>query len=58
MVRFFAIFIPKTKPVVDTLGWNYSISTEQDRSLLGWQACPYEGTIVEMAQSMIEQGMV
>jgi dihydroflavonol-4-reductase len=58
MVRFFAIFVPKTKPVVDTLGWNYSLSTEQARSVLGWQARPYEGTIVEMAQSMIEQGMV
>jgi dihydroflavonol-4-reductase len=58
MVRFFAIFVPKTKPVVDTLGWNYSISTEQARSVLAWKARPYEGTIVEMAESMIEQGMV
>ncbi|HUE99176.1 MAG TPA: NAD-dependent epimerase/dehydratase family protein, partial [Anaerolineales bacterium] len=58
LVRFFAIFVPKTKPVVDTLGWNYSISTEQARSVLGWQPRPYEGTIVEMTESMIEQGMV
>ena len=58
LVRFFAIFIPKTKPVVDTLGWEYSFSTEQARSILRWQARPYEKTIVEMAQSMIEQGMV
>ena len=58
LVRFFAIFTPKTKPVVDTLGWNHSLSTEQARSILGWQPRPYEGTIVEMAESMIEQGMV
>jgi dihydroflavonol-4-reductase len=58
IVRFFAIFIPKTKPVLDTLGWDYSISTEQARSILGWQARPYEGTIIEMARSMIEQGLV
>jgi dihydroflavonol-4-reductase len=58
LVRFFAIFIPKTKPVVDTLGWEYSFSTEQARSILRWQARPYEETVVEMAQSMIEQGMV
>jgi nucleoside-diphosphate-sugar epimerase len=58
LVRFFAIFVPKTKPVVDTLGWNHSLSTEQARSVLGWQARPYEGTIIEMGQSMIEQGMV
>ncbi len=58
LIRFFAIFVPKTKPVVDALGWDYSISTEQARSVLGWQARPYERTILEMAQSMIEQGMV
>jgi dihydroflavonol-4-reductase len=58
LVRFFAIFIPKTKPVVDALGWHYSISTEQARSILGWQPRPYEGTIIAMAQSMMEQGMV
>ena len=58
LVRFFAIFIPKTKPVVDALSWDYSLSTEQARSILGWQPRPYAGTIVEMAQSMVEQGMV
>ena len=58
LVRFFAIFIPKTKPVVDTLGWEYTFSTEQARTVLRWQARPYEGTVVEMAQSMIEHGLV
>jgi nucleoside-diphosphate-sugar epimerase len=58
LVRFFAILVPKTKPVVDTLGWTYALSTEQAQSVLGWQPRPYEGTIVEMAQSLIEQRMV
>ena len=58
LVRFFAVFVPKTKPVVDTLGWHHSLSTEQARSVLGWQPRPYEGTIVEMAQTMIEQRLV
>ena len=58
LVRFIAIIIPKTKPVVHALGWTPSISTEQARSLLGWEPRPYEGTIFEMAESMIEQGMV
>ena len=58
LVRFFALIIPKTKPVVDMLGWNYSISTERTRSLLGWRPRPYEESIIEMAESMIEQGMV
>jgi dihydroflavonol-4-reductase len=58
LVRFFAILVPKTKPVIDTLGWRHVISTEQAHSTLGWQPRPYEGTILEMAQSMMEQGMV
>jgi dihydroflavonol-4-reductase len=58
LVRFFAIIVPKTKPVVDTLGWTHSISTERARSILGWQPRPYQGTIVEMAESLMEQGMV
>jgi len=58
LVRFFAIFIPKTRPVVEAMGWTYSLSTEQARSILGWQARPYEGTIVEMAESLIEHGLV
>ncbi len=35
LVRFFAILVPKTKPVVDTLGWTYVVSTEQAQSVLG-----------------------
>ena len=58
LIRFFAIFVPKTKPVVDALGWTHSLSTEQARSVLGWQARPYEGTILSMAESMMEQGIV
>jgi nucleoside-diphosphate-sugar epimerase len=58
LVRFFAILVPKTKPVVDTLGWTYVVSTEQAQSVLGWQTRPYEGTITEMAQSLIDQRMV
>jgi nucleoside-diphosphate-sugar epimerase len=58
LVRFFAIFVPKTKPVVNTLGWTYVLSTEQAQSILGWQPRPHEKTVIEMAQSLIEQGMV
>ena len=58
LVRFFAILVPKTKPVIETLGWTHIISIEQAHSTLGWQPRPYERTILEMAQSMMEQGMV
>jgi nucleoside-diphosphate-sugar epimerase len=39
-------------------GWDYSMSTEQARSILGWQPRLYEETILSMAESLIEQGMV
>jgi nucleoside-diphosphate-sugar epimerase len=58
LVRFFAIFVPKTRPVVDALSWDYSLSTEQARSVLGWRPRPYEGTVVAMAESLMEQSMV
>ena len=58
LVRFFAILVPKTKPVVATLGWTYLLSIEQAQAVLSWQPRPYEGTVMEMAQSLIEQGMV
>ena len=58
LIRFLAIFVPKTKPVVHALGWNHSLSTEQARSILSWQPRPYEGTIVAMAESMMEHGLV
>lgn len=58
LVRLVGIFTPKTKPVVETIGWTYSLSTERAASTLGWQARPYERTIVEMAESLIEHGLV
>ncbi len=58
MIRLIALLVPKIKNVADVLDWNYSLSTERTRSILGWQPRPYEKTIVEMAESLIEQKMV
>lgn len=58
MVRLIALFMPKLRNVANQLNWNYSISTEQARTLLGWQPRPYEKTIVEMGESLIEHGLV
>lgn len=58
LVRLIAIFIPKIRSVSQALNWNYSFSTEQARLLLGWQPRPYEQTIVEMAESLVEYKMV
>jgi hypothetical protein len=43
---------------VNTLGWTSILSTEQAQSVLGWKPRPHEGTIIEMAQSLIEQNML
>jgi dihydroflavonol-4-reductase len=58
LVRLMAVFMPKLKNVTDALNWTYGFSTEQARSILGWQPRPYEQTIVEMAESLIEHKMV
>ncbi len=58
MVRLVAVLMPKVRNVVDQLNWTYTLSTERARSILGWQARPYQQTVVDMAQGMIEQGQV
>jgi dihydroflavonol-4-reductase len=56
LVRLIALFIVKV--VANQLNWRYSFSTERARSILGWQSRPYERTIIEMAESLIEHKMV
>ena len=58
LIRLMAVFIPKLKNVSDALNWSYGFSTERARSILNWQPRPYEQTIVEMAESLIEHKMV
>jgi nucleoside-diphosphate-sugar epimerase len=58
MIRFMALLIPKVRAVADELHWTYALSTEQARSIFGWQPRPYRQTILEMAESLIEYGLV
>jgi dihydroflavonol-4-reductase len=58
LVRLIAVFVPKIRNVSEALNWNYGLSTEQARSLLSWSPRPYEQTIVEMAESLVERQMV
>ena len=58
MIRLLALFIPKVKNVADELNWKYTFSTEQSRLVFGWQPHPYKQTIIDMAESMIQYGMV
>ena len=58
LVRFISIFMPKTRYVARSLGWKYEVSTEYTRSTLNWQSRPYEQTIVDMANSLIDMDML
>lgn len=58
LIRFMALFNPKVKAVATILNWNFHLSTDRARSVFGWQPRPYRQTIVDMAESLIEQGLV
>lgn len=58
MIQVLALFIPKVKNVAGRLQWTYSLSIEQIQSVFGWQPRPYKQTIVDMAESLIEYGLV
>ena len=58
LIHLIALFMPKIRGVANQLNWNYSLSTELARSVLGWQARPYEGTIIDMANSLIEHKLI
>jgi dihydroflavonol-4-reductase len=58
MVRSIALFVPKVRPVAKQLHWTYTLSTEQARSVFGWEPRPYRQTILDMAESLIQFGLV
>ena len=58
MIQVLGLFVPKVGKVSSQLKWTYIFSSEQARSILGWQPRPYKQTILDMAESMIEYGLV
>ena len=56
LVRLTARFMPKLRAVANQLDWEHTLSTEQARSVLGWEPHPYKETIVEMAEGLIANG--
>jgi len=58
MIRVIALFIPKLRYVAGQLHWTYALSTEQAQLVFGWQPRPYKQTIIDMAESLIEHGLV
>jgi len=57
-IRFMGMFMPKIKAVADNLQWEPAFSTQQVQKVFGWQPHPYKQTIIEMAESLIEFGLV
>jgi len=58
LVRLLGLLIPKVRSVAGQLQWTYTFSTEQTRLVFGGQPRPYKQTILDMAESLIEYGLV
>ena len=58
LVRGASIFDRGIRPFVRELGTRVEVSNEKARILLGWSPRPVPETIVECAQSLIDQGVV
>jgi nucleoside-diphosphate-sugar epimerase len=58
LVRAMALFDPGIRSIVGQLGRRTEISSEKARTLLGWSPRPTPETIVDCAQSLIDQGVV
>lgn len=58
MVHLFGLFDPTVRNTARGLGKVYAYDTRQIVQVLGWDPFPMETTIIEMAESMIELGMV
>jgi dihydroflavonol-4-reductase len=58
VVRGMAIFDPGIRSIVGQLGRRTELSSEKAKTLLGWSPRPAQDTIVECAQSLIDQGVV
>jgi dihydroflavonol-4-reductase len=57
VVRGMAIFDPSIRSIVGQLGRKVEMSSEKARSLLGWSPLPTDETIVDCAQSMLDEGV-
>lgn len=58
LIRFMGHFVPKVRAVVRLLQWNYAFSTERAKAVFGWQPRLYQQTIIDMAESLIQHGLV
>lgn len=58
VIRLIGIFDKVVALVVDELGRKYSVSTKRIEKTLNWHPRPAKDTVLDMAKSMIEQGMI
>jgi dihydroflavonol-4-reductase len=58
LVRAMALFDPSVRSIVGQLGKRTEISSEKAKALLGWSPRPTQETIIDCAQSLIDQGVV
>ena len=58
LIRIMALINPKVKAVVGGLNWDFRLSTDNINAVFGWQPRPYRQTIIDMANSLIEHGLV
>ncbi len=58
LIRVIGRFQPKVGSIVKTLGWRYSFSTEKAQAVFDWHPRPYQQTIIDMGESLIQHGVV
>lgn len=57
-VRLVALFDPKVRAVVNSLDWDFHISSEKAKQILKWNPRPPKEAVLSMAESLIEQGIL
>ena len=58
LVRAMGIFDPGVRSIVGQLGRRVEMSSEKAETLLGWSPRPVEETVVDCAQSLIDEKVV
>jgi nucleoside-diphosphate-sugar epimerase len=58
LVRAMTLVDPGIRSIVGQLGRRTEISSENAKTLLGWSPRPTQETIIDCAQSLIDQGVV
>jgi len=58
LVRFIGLFDKKVARVTGSLNWDYDLSNANAKHTLKWRPRPAEESVLAMAESLIEQGVI